>query len=321
MPFSEQTVLHLSNNKATKLANVACAYCGGEDEPDNPLTEDHVIGRNFVPTGSFASGWSLILKACRRCNNEKSDLEDEISAITLQPDLGRGHDESTLAALAARKAVKSRSRLTKKTVADSYEEEVIEGKIMSAIDCRFGFTAPPRLAAKRLMRLARFHLQAFFYLITYDDSARLGAAVGNMGWVNDARCPDWGNALQRGFADFVSGWDSGIEGTGADGYFRIAIRRDPVGSGVWSFALEWNKALRSIGFFGDLEQAQAYVDLLPALEFQQLDATRRMRLEVPLDPEDDRLFLPEQEIAFGPKDVPASSHKPSASEPISPRAP
>jgi hypothetical protein len=56
--------------------------------------------------------------------------------------------------------------------------------------------------------------------------------------------------------------------------------------------LEWNKALRSIGFFGDLQRAQTHADALPALQFQQIDATRRMRLEVPLDPNDDRLFLP-----------------------------
>jgi hypothetical protein len=104
--------------------------------------------------------------------------------------------------------------------------------------------------------------------------------------------------LQRGFADFVSGWDSGIEATGADGYFKIAIRRDPSGADLWSFALEWNSSLRSIGFFGNLERAQPHVDALPALQFQQIDATRRMRLEVPLDPNDDRLFLPIDSMAL-----------------------
>ena len=162
MPFFDTDFTTLPNNKATKLANITCAYCGGEAEPDNPLTDEHVIGRKFVPKGSFAKGWSLILRACERCNNKKSDLEDEISAITMLPDLGTAHEQPDLFSLAARKAAKARSRLTKKTVANSYEDHVVEGKLMSAIDCRFGFTAPPRLAQERVMRLARFHLQGFF---------------------------------------------------------------------------------------------------------------------------------------------------------------
>ena len=127
------------------------------------------MGRKFVPKGSLATGWSLIVKACTRCNNEKSDLENDISAITLLPDLGTSHDRTELAALAQRKAAGARSRRTGKPVADSYEEQTVEGTLMSAINLRFGFTAPPQIAPARVMRLARFHLQAFFYLVTYDE--------------------------------------------------------------------------------------------------------------------------------------------------------
>ena len=225
------------------------------------------------------------------------------------PDLGTGHAEPDLSALSARKAAGARSRLTRKSVADSYEEHVVEGRIMSAIDCRFAFTAPPRVAPERVMRLARFHLQGFFYLITYDEQRRGGAGIGDIGWIDDARRPDWGNDLQRGFADYVSCWNSAIEGIGADGYFKIAIRREPSGDRLWSFALEWNKALRSIGFFGDLQRAQKHADLLPPLRFQQLDARRRMRLEVSLDPKDDRLFLPIEEIIPAPRSLTSPAQK------------
>jgi hypothetical protein len=158
MPFAAEAFRTLPNNKATKLGNIVCVYCGGEDTPDNPLTDEHVIGRNFVPKGSLASGWSLILRARTRCNNDKSDLENDISAITLLPDLGTSHDSADLASLAARKAVGARSRRTGKPVANSYEERTL----ISAIDLRFSFTAPPRIAPERVMQLARFHLQAFF---------------------------------------------------------------------------------------------------------------------------------------------------------------
>jgi len=271
-----------------KLANITCVYCGNKDEPDNPLTDEHVIGRNFVPKGSLATGWNLITKACHSCNDKKADLENDLSAITLLPDLGTSHDRLDLQALAARKAGGSHSRHTGKAVADSYEEGAIEGKLMGALDVRFSFVGPPRMAPERVRQLAHFHLQGFFYLITYNEVERTGGSLpGDLGWVNDARLPDWGNALQVAFADLTNRWDSRIEGVGAEGYFKIAIRRDPSGADLWSFALEWNKALRSIGFFGDLARAQAYVDALPALELKQIDATHRMRLEVPLDAKDD----------------------------------
>ena len=82
------------------------------------------------------------------------------------------------------------------------------------------------------------------------------------------------------------------EGTGAAGFFKVAIRRDPAGAELWSLALEWNRAFRIIGFFGDLEAAQVYVDQIPPLSWQRIDATQRMRREVELADEDDRLFAP-----------------------------
>jgi len=44
---------NLPNNKVTRLANATCAYCGMEGRADNPLTDEHVIGRRFVPKGTL----------------------------------------------------------------------------------------------------------------------------------------------------------------------------------------------------------------------------------------------------------------------------
>lgn len=284
---------NIPNNRATRLDNVSCVYCGVEADPSNRLTDEHVIGRRFVPKGSFASGWSLIARACERCNNEKADLEDDISAITLLADLGEGHENADLAALAARKARGSRSRRTKKPVADSYEENKISGKLMQAVDVSFGFVAPPQLDPERVHQLAKFHLQGFFYFITYDIGRRTGGFIpGAIGWLNEASRRDWGNSLQRGFADLTRAWPARVEGTGAAGFFKVAIRREPAGADLWSFTLEWNRALRIIGFFGDLNAAQVYVDHIPPLVWQRIDPTQRMRREVPLDPSEDQLFAP-----------------------------
>jgi hypothetical protein len=176
--------------------------------------------------------------------------------------------------------------------------------------------APPAKTALRLYSPAAdragarhaacaFHLQAFFYFVTYDESAR-SRFFNDLGWVNHARRSDWGNALQRGFADFVSSWHLCVQAIGAEENFKIAIRRDPSGADLCSFALEWNKSLRSIGFLGDRARAQMHFDHLPALEFQQIGAKRRMRLQVQLDPKGDRLFPPIDGLpGMGPPPLPA----------------
>src|SRR5947209_4944585 len=94
-------------NKATRIDNATCIYCGERSAPDNPLTAEHVIGRRFVPRGSFAQGWALIGNACQECNNAKADLEDDISAVTIQPVPGERHADPKLHDEAARKALGS----------------------------------------------------------------------------------------------------------------------------------------------------------------------------------------------------------------------
>lgn len=67
-----------------------CAYCGHAFGPGDRGENEHVIGRRFVPKGTLANHWNLILSACGPCNDAKAELENDISAITMQPDgLGR----------------------------------------------------------------------------------------------------------------------------------------------------------------------------------------------------------------------------------------
>ena len=42
-----------------------------------------MIGRRFVPKGKLNNQWNLIVRVCIKCNNKKSDLEDDISAISM----------------------------------------------------------------------------------------------------------------------------------------------------------------------------------------------------------------------------------------------
>ncbi len=192
---------------------------------------------------------------------------------------------------AERKARGWFSRLTKKPVAESMEEQVIEGRLMQVASIRFNLIGPPRLAPERVRRLARMHLQAFFYFITYDHEKQLGGFIpGDIGHLAEVSRSDSGNPHIRGFADLTWTWDTRVCGGGANGYFRIAIRRAPIDAALWSYALEWNAALRVVGFFGDLVAAQTFVDGLPELEWKRFDETRRYREEIALDPAQDCLF-------------------------------
>src|SRR5260221_4151682 len=139
----------LPPNKAVRLDNSTCLYCG-ISEKEIPLTVEHVVGRRFVPKGSLAKSWALIGNACAACNSKKAELEDDISAITLQPDFGERHDDPFLDAEAVRKAKGSFSRRTKKIVGDSHEEGSVEGKMMSSIDIKFGFVSSPQLIEGRV---------------------------------------------------------------------------------------------------------------------------------------------------------------------------
>jgi hypothetical protein len=283
----------LPPNRAVRLDNCTCLYCGIVGTDETSLTIEHVVGRRFVPKGSLANSWALIGNACDLCNGKKAELEDDISAITLQPDLGERHDDPLLAAEAARKAKGSFSRRTKKIVGRSQEEGSVEGKMMSSIDVKFSFVSPPQLVEKRVHELAQMHLQGFFYLMSYNEAERRGGFIpGTVGFVANANRPDWGNPLLRGFAKLTEAWPQQLDCICASGFFKIAMRRETEAAPVWSFALEWNTSHRIIGFFGDLDQAQAHVDALPELQWKRWDATSRYRMETALAPEDDTLFSP-----------------------------
>lgn len=107
------------------------------------------------------------------------------------------------------------------------------------------------------------------------------------------RRPDFGNSIIVDFADAVLGWEPRILGHTAEGFYSVCIRRHPEKE-CWSWAMQWNGSTRLVGFLGDRGVAKALVDSLRPLQMQQQDLGKgdfvRFRNEVPLAPEDDRLF-------------------------------
>lgn len=297
---------HLSPKSPLRLNNVACAYCHRLFDANTPRESEHVIGRRFVPKGSLAAQWNLIVGACGKCNDEKSELENDVSAIIVRPDLaGRFPVDPRLVAEALRKE-SARSKRTGKAVRDSAEELTVSGQFMPGFTFSMNLVSGPQVDQKRVYRLAFFHVSAFFYWLTFDKARRRGGALpSTFGPIAAAAQPDWGNAHLVGFQELVSGWPYRIHAIGADGFFKVVIRRSPEQDPpLWAWALEWNKAFRVVGFFGDELASRAACERLPAIKKTLVERgvdpekgpfETTMRTEIALDAAHDHLFDPPPE--------------------------
>jgi hypothetical protein len=287
--------IRLPTNRAHILRNETCPYCGTELSAEN-ITRDHVVGRRFVPRGSLDATWNLIVQACRKCNNYKSDLEDDLSAISMQvPLVGPQRDDDLLDSEARRKGAKSISRLTRRPVDASSEELTFGATFAPGAKVSASFTSPAQADPQRVYELVRAQLIAFFYAASYDEAKRRGFWwPGEFLPLQIASSSDWDNELQRTFMNAVRSWDTSLLGVTAAGYYRVAVRRHPEKL-LWSWAVEWNSKLRIIGFFGDRPAAKEVCEQLTEPEMTPLGqdadgAFYRGRREVPLAEDDDTMF-------------------------------
>lgn len=283
-------------NRAIVLDNVTCPYCG-ELLTESNNTKEHVIGRRFVPKGALNQNWNLIIRACRKCNSEKSLLENDISAITLagkhwfDP---RNAEEGEIME-ARRKAKNSTSRRTGRPVESSQEEINIEVPLGPGVVFKFNMFAPPQIDQERLFSLARMQMMAFFYFITYNHETKRGGFWPNGFYlVSEAHHGDWGNALHRSFMKAVVTWEPRWIGNTAEGYFKSIIRRHPDAE-CWSWALEWNNNYRVVGFFGDKGVAKTIVNEFekPQMSFSQTNDGNAFhyRSDAALNEDEDSLFV------------------------------
>lgn len=252
-PESKEKLKHHPVNRPIVLRNRTCAYCISPFSQQSRPTKEHVIGRRFVPLGTLNGQWNLILNVCRTCNGEKADLENDISVITMLPDASGKFavNDDRLQAEVARKSKKSISRLTRRPVMDSHESLKIKTS-MGPFNLNFDMVAPAQIDATRALRLARFHFQGFFYLISYVSQIESGHfAPGVFHGVFDARRADWGAPEMRWFMDITKSWHPRVNAVAADGFFKIVIRRQSETAPVWSWAVEWNQSMRVVGFAGD----------------------------------------------------------------------
>ena len=290
-------VRDLPTNKPIRLRNSTCIYCSIPFDGSIRRTKEHVIGKCFVPSGAIGQQWNLLANACGRCNNMKSRLETDISAITMMPDpFGRlPVDDASLREEILRKSKGARSVRTGKSVIDSHEKIRIRGEVLPGLHAELELICGPQIDLDRAYALARCHVCAFYYYLTYDINLRRGLFwLGDFVPVSMVSRSDWGNARLQGFTRLIDNWPLGIRAIVASEYFRIVIRRSPATDDVWAWAIEWNRNQRVFGFFGDRSLCSKFAAKLPTPGGVPLDTGSEPRWtahqEKELDPKDDVLF-------------------------------
>lgn len=288
-------------NRAHHLSNINCVYCGRLFDDSIQPTKEHVIGRKFVPKGTLNGQWNLIVNACSECNNQKADLENDISAITMQPDVAGQHvnDDDYLVDEAKRKSERAVSRKTRKPVKDSGSSLNLHSEA-PGFKMTFGFIAPPQIDFERVAQLACCHVTAFFFMQTYNaESCRGGFLLGDFHPLMDADKADWGNDVMKWFMQETQNWDSRLHAITAQEYFKISFRKS--NSGVTAWAVEWNQKRRCIGFWGQKQDIDSIVKNKPLLKREHISGDTQnglfIRSEKALAPEEDILFSNPKDIA------------------------
>lgn len=295
--MTDDVFLNLDPQSPTLLKNITCAYCGAFLEGQTS-TKEHVIGRRFVPKGTLEKSWNLILRTCDSCNNQKSDLENDISAISMQPDAWGNHEtkDEKLIHDSTRKGKKAVSRATGKPVNNSSNDIEIKYPFGNGINFKFNSTSPPRIDCHRVYELCRLQMMAFYYFLTYDEFEKRGYFwIGDFMPIMEVTRKDWGNNVHTSFMNQVANWDQRFFVIAADGFFKASIRKQP-NLHCWSWALEWNQKYRIIGFIGDKEQAQENVSTFQQIKKETIKSgdNTHMHLwtEKPLKDKDDIMFSP-----------------------------
>ncbi len=138
-------------------------------------------------------------------------------------------------------------------------------------------------------------LLAFFYFLTFDEKTSRGYfwKEGPF-YISTVRRTDWGNVLQKSFAKSVKNWELRLNLSTAMGYYRAVIRKHPT-EDCWSWALEWNRNFRTVGFFGKQSVAKETGLKMEKLDRKLIvrDSNTKLfyRIDEQLADEEDELFI------------------------------
>lgn len=287
-------------DRTATIANRLCGYCG-EEIGRRERTRDHVVARRFVPEGTLMNSCNVGLWACAGCNGLKSGLEDDISAITMMPDVyGRfARDDTRLRRTAARKLKGAVSIDTRKPVAKSRPNIGFNMPFANA-SMSMNYVGAPRIADERAAQLAWMQIQGFWFFQTFERGRGHGKFLPakDFHFAGMANRADWGNERIATFTTVFLGLEPQFHATLADGYFRAGIRGFPDGENL-AWAIEWNEMTRCYGYWGPGASRRVRALPEPRMEFLAGDTTNgiAVRREVSLSEADDRLFKAPAEMA------------------------
>lgn len=251
-----------------------------------------------MPTGAFGSGqgFNLIFRACCHCNAAKAEVERHVSSVALYTSPARADDETD--ALARRKAAKDYHPDQRGRLVQDSSQTIKVGSSDGYLSISADILVPPQLNPEYVHRLATWHIQGLFAMVTGSDPR----SSDTLRLLPSSQChvcgyyanSDWGNVSLIELANRVCKWALCTRIHTADGFFRAIMRRDEEETGEWFWALEWNKSIRLVGgicepgarpaIFADLPQPQEF-ELGSAGDEQLVARTERR-----LDPDEDTLF-------------------------------
>lgn len=270
-------------------SNACCIYCGTFLQGVNPPNSDkeHLVAKNFVPKGSMdGQPFNFLFRACRSCNARKAHAERHVSSVSLFNSPGRLENNKVNVNEIAMRKGKGDFHPKKQgvPVKDAHEHITVGPANMT-----FGMVAPPQIDRALLEEVAFSHIQGLFALICtedYRDSQKMRLLPQNhFICYQHYTCEDWGNPQAIEITNRVSDWVCLANIETAEGYFKAIMRRGEEG---WFWALEWNKYIRVMGAIG--VPPMKLFERLPSEDWTPIPQGR-MRQNVPLDTNDDHLFV------------------------------
>ena len=279
-------------------SNRYCLYCGEDLSAESVRsTKEHLIGREFVPTGTLeGTAFNFLFRSCEGCNSRKGHLERHVSTVTLYVSPARA-GSARIDQLARRKALKDFHHKKRVQVSDAGERHTILANL-GGVAGTFGLIAPPQLDPRMSAELACRQIQGFFSLLTstnpttLEETRLLPPERVFCDGAHHSR--DWGSPRLLEVVRRVQSWRRLGVVTTAQGFFRAEFRRDEERTGQWFWALEWNKSTRILGVIASPGEPRSLFEDLPSVGWMPLGTGARIRVEVPLrDESADLLFRDE----------------------------
>ena len=155
-------------NKNLEKTNQHCLYCGVFVGVDSEVSsnKEHLVGRQFVPLGSFQNGnqFNFIIRACERCNKRKSEIERHVSSVTMMnaiPKLDKAEYIDRAISKASSDYHPAKQGVLVKDASDKHVFKLNSGSLRLKIEA----ISPPQVVLQYIYELSFYHVQGLFSLI------------------------------------------------------------------------------------------------------------------------------------------------------------